>query len=178
MKNTALTALGGIITALSVFFMFLSGIIPNMTYVIPAFSGLLLIVTLEEAELKWSFFIFTAVSILSLIIVADKEAAVMYVFFFGYYPAVKKLYEAHFRGLLRILLKLITFNAAIVLGYLLLIYVFLIPSDMMQDTFGVWGPVILLALGNVVFIIYDRLINSLTFLYRKKVHPRVQKLFR
>ena len=178
MKNTALTALGGIITALSVFFMFLSGMIPNMTYVIPAFSGLLLIVTLEEAELKWSFFIYIAVSILSLIIVADKEAAVMYVFFFGYYPAVKKLYDAHFHGLLRILLKLITFNAAIILGYLLLIYVFLIPSDMMQDTFGVLGPVILLALGNVVFLVYDRLINSLTFLYRKNIHPRIQKLFR
>ena len=87
MKNTSLTALGGIITALSVFIMFLAGIIPNMTYVIPELASILLIVTTQEADLKWSVFIYAAVSLLSIFIVADKEAVVMYVFLIGYYSS-------------------------------------------------------------------------------------------
>lgn len=177
LKNTSLTALGGIITALSVLLMILAGVIPNVTYVIPAFSGMLLILTVQEADLKWSFFIYAAVSILSLLIVADKEAAVMYVFFFGYYPAVKELYERHFGKILQIIFKMITFNVTIILGYLLLIYIFMIPIEGF-DTFGKWTPFILLLIGNVVFWVYDFLITMLNSIYRKKVHPRISHLFR
>ena len=78
MKNTSLTALGGIVTALSILFMFLSALLPFMTYVVPAFAGLLLIVTVREVDLKWSVYIYIAVSVLSLLVIADKESAVMY----------------------------------------------------------------------------------------------------
>ncbi|MBQ9066094.1 MAG: hypothetical protein IJ133_01005 [Clostridia bacterium] len=177
MNNTSLTALGGIITALSVFIMFLAGIIPNLTYVIPAICGLLLIFTIQEAELKWSVFIYIAVSLLSLLIVADKEAVIMYIFFFGYYPIAKDIYERKLTSkALCYLVKFVTFNVAIVIGYLLLIYIFMIPIEGM-DRLGKWTPLALLGLGNVVFLIYDWLCTRLIVLYREKYHDRIRRSF-
>ena len=177
MRNTALTALGGIITALSVFIMFLSGIIPFMTYVIPAMSGLLLIVTVREAELKWSFFIYCAVSILSLMVVADREAAVMYTFFFGYYPVAKEFYDTRLKGLLKLFAKFITFNISVVLGYLFIVYIFAIPIEEMEE-FGKYTNLVLLGLGNIIFVMYDFIIFNLTVIYKKVWHSRINKIFK
>ncbi len=177
MRTTSLTALGGILTALSVFIMFLAGIIPNLTYVIPAICGVLLLIPVQEAELRWSVFIYTAVSLLSIFIVADKEAVVMYIFFFGYYPIVKKVYDDHLKLIPRILAKAATFNISIVLGYVLLIYVFLIPVEGLTR-WGNWTIAILLGLGNVVFWIYDWLLNSLNRIYLNKYRDRFHSIFR
>lgn len=175
MKNTSLTALGGIISALSIFFLFLAGVIPNLTYVVPAFAALLLIVTLEEAEPKWSLFIFIAVSLLSFFIVTDKEADIMYLFVFGYYPIAKKIFESHFPKWLSWLFKFALFNIMMILGYLVIIYVFLIPVEGLAE-FGKWTPLILLAAMNVCLVIYDYLIGSLTALYHKRFHKKVSKM--
>lgn len=175
-KNTSLTALGGIVSSLSLFLMFLSGLIPNMTYVIPGITAILLICIIEEAELKWSFYIYIAVSVLSMLLVADKEAATMYVFFFGYYPIAKRLFETKLGRGLGLLAKFLTFNIMIVLGYLLIIYVFLIPVEGMEFL-GKWTPLVLLGIGNIIFVIYDYVLSSLTVLYRNKLQSQVQKLF-
>lgn len=176
LKNTALTALGGVISALSVFIMFLSGIFPFLTYVIPVFSGLLIIVLVREVDLKWAFFVYCAVSILSLLMVADKESAVMYACFFGYYPIAKDIIEAHLKTPFSQLAKFLLFNVAIVLGYVAIIYVFGIPIEDM-DEFGKYTPLVLLALGNLVFVVYDMLIRNLNFLYVKKLHKIISKIF-
>ena len=175
-KNTSLTALGGIISALSVFIMFLSGIIPFLTYVIPAMSGLLLIVTIKETDIKWSFFIYVAVSILSLLVVADKEAAVMYTFFFGYYPVVKDLIDKHVKHSFRWIIKFIVFNIGVVLGYLFVIYVFGIPIDDMEE-FGKYTVFVLLGLGNLTFFFYEITITNLEILYDRKWHTKIQRIF-
>lgn len=176
MKNTSLTALGGVITALSVFLMFLAGVIPNMTYVIPGMAALLLIVTVEETELKWSFFIYIAVSVLSFVIVTDKEAVIMYVFFFGYYPVFKKLTEKKLKKVPSLLVKFLVFNIMILLGYAVIIYIFLIPVEGLT-VFGKYTPLILLAIGNLIFCIYDILLTNLTFLYNKNLKGQIQKMF-
>lgn len=178
MKNTSLTALGGIITALSIVFMFMSSLIPFMTYIVPAFAGLLLIVTVQEVELKWSAYIYVAVSLLSLLVIADKESAVMYAFFFGYYPFVRALLDKKVKNkIVNKLLKFIIFNAGVVLGYLLIIYVFAIPIEEMEE-FGKYTNLVLLGLGNITFIFYDIVVKNLSLIYEKKWHKQIVKLFK
>ncbi len=177
MKNTSLTALGGIITALSIFLLFLTGMIPNTTYLLPVFAAILMLPMLEEAERKWAWFIYIAVSVLSFFIVTDKEAAVMYVFVFGYYPILKQLLEAHFKKPIAWIFKLLIYNLMIVAAYLLIIYVFLIPVDGL-DYFGKWTPLLLLALMDLILIVYDYLVTVLSKIYQKSYADRVHKLFR
>ena len=85
-RNSSKTALGGIVAALSVTMMFLTAVIPTLTYALPAAAGVLLIIVVIDVDKKWAFGVYAAVSLLSLLVLPDKEAAVMYVFFFGHYP--------------------------------------------------------------------------------------------
>lgn len=178
MKNTSLTALGGIVTALSVLFMFLSSLLPFMTYVVPAFAGLLLIVTVKETDLKWSVYIYIAVSALSLLVIADKESAVMYTFFFGYYPILYKVLQDKVKNkLFKTILKFVIFNISIILGYLFTVFVFAIPIDEMEE-FGKYTNLVLLALGNLTFIFYDILITNLSYMYDKLWKKQINKIFK
>ena len=52
-----------------------------------------------------------------------------------------------------------------------------LPDDSM-GMLGQYGPYILLALGNVTFIIYDIALTGLIGMYMQKIHPFLKKLFK
>lgn len=176
MKQSSKIALGGIIAALSVVLMFLTGLIPFLTYALPAVAGVLLTLTVIEINKKWSFFIFAAISILSLLVVPDKEAAMMYVGFFGYYPIIKSVLECKLPKALEWVLKLVIFNAAVILSYCIIIYVFGIPLDELQE-YGKYSLLILLGGANIVFLLYDYCLTKMIDLYLSKWQSRFRKLF-
>lgn len=176
MKQSSKIALGGIIAALSVALMFLTGLIPFLTYALPAIAGVLLTLTVIEINKKWSLFIFAAISILSLLIVPDKEAAMMYVGFFGYYPIIKSVLECKLPKILEWVLKFVIFNAAVVISYCIIIYVFGIPLDELRE-YGKYSLWILLGSANVVFLLYDYCLTKTIDLYLVKWQSRFRKLF-
>ena len=133
MKQSSQTAFGGILTALSVVLMFLTGIIPFLTFALPALAGALLILIVMEIGPKWALCVYAAVSILSLLVVADKEAAMMYAAFFGYYPVIKSFLESKLPRVVEWIVKFLIFNAAMVLAYVIIIFVFGMPLDEMEE---------------------------------------------
>ena len=76
MKQSSKTALGGIVSALSVTLMLMTGVIPFMTYALPLAAGSLLILVVIEINKRWAFVVYAAVSLMSIFVVTDKEAAV------------------------------------------------------------------------------------------------------
>ena len=89
MKQSSKTALGGVVSALSVTLMLMTAVIPFMTYALPLLAGALLILMVIEINKRWAFIVYVAVSLLAVLVVPDKEAAVFYIAFFGYYPIIK-----------------------------------------------------------------------------------------
>ncbi|NLL63532.1 MAG: hypothetical protein GX241_04725 [Ruminococcaceae bacterium] len=177
MNNTSLTALGGIIAALSIVFMFTS-IIPFMTCIVPAFAGLILIVTVKEVDIKWSVFIYITVSILSIFILADREAALMYVFFFGHYTFTREFFERKITNkFLKTILKFIWFNFCVVTAYVIVIYVLGIPIEEI-GILGKYTAYVLLFLANITFYFYESIISSLSVIYDKVVHKKIIKIFK
>lgn len=177
-RNSSKTALGGIVAALSVTMMFLTAVIPTLTYALPAAAGVLLIIVVIEIDKKWAFGVYAAVSLLSLLILPDKEAAVMYVFFFGHYPIVKAILEGKLQNRAALwILKFLIFNVSVVAAYLIIIYVFQLPMDEMEE-FGKWGVWVLLGLGNVVFLVYDVALSRLVTLYMLKWHKAFRKILK
>lgn len=177
-RNSSKTALGGIVAALSVAMMFLTAVIPTLTYALPAAAGVLLIIVVIEIDKKWAFGVYAAVSLLSLLVLPDKEAAMMYVFFFGHYPIVKAILEGTLqnRAVLWIL-KCLIFNVSVVAAYLIILYVFQLPMDEMEE-FGKWGVWALLGMGNVVFVIYDVALSRLVTLYMLKWRKTFRKILK
>lgn len=164
------------IAALSVVIMMLT-IIPVMTYAAPAFAGIMLMLIVIEINKKWAFGVYAAVGILSLLLATDKEASVMYVAFFGYYPIIKAVLESKLPRVLEWIVKFLIFNVTMVAAYFVLIRVFGISMEDMNE-FGKYGPLILLGMGNVVFLVFDIAITRIATLYLLKWQKQFRKLFK
>lgn len=170
--NSFKIALGGIISALSVVLMFLTGVIPTLTYAIPAITGGLLIMIVIEISPKFASLVYIAVSLLSLLMVADKEAAVMYAMFFGYYPIIKSFIEKKLNGISAWIVKYAIFNVSVISSYLIVSKVFMISYDDM-NFLGRFTIPLLLLICNIVFAIYDiamtRIISTYIYNWRKYI---------
>jgi hypothetical protein len=157
--------------------MFLTGLISIGTYALPALSGILLVAVVIELGTAWAWPVYIAVSVLSLILAADKEAAVLFILFFGYYPIIKALLEKTGKKYLILILKFIIFNVSIIACYFLSIKVLGVPVESFTIR-GVYLPWVFLLVGNITFILYDYAVSSIVVTYYQRFHPAVNRLFR
>lgn len=162
-------AFGGIVSAICIALEFSVGILPIFLYVFPIICALLMSVLFEECGLKTSLCAYVGVSLLSLLICPDKEAALIYVFFFGYYPVVRAYIQKIKSGILKLAIKLSLFNISMVCAYLILIKLFGV-TDSLES--GAWFWVLMLITGNIVFIMFDILAGRLLVIYNKKYRGR------
>ncbi|MBQ6266837.1 MAG: hypothetical protein IJK64_03610 [Clostridia bacterium] len=177
MKQSSKCALGGIIAALSAALMILVAVIPFLTYSLPAVAGALIIFIVIEIDKKWAFGVYAVVSILALLLVPDKEVAVMYVAFFGYYPILKAAAEAKCGAVLAWVIKIAVFLASMVLAYVLMINLMGVTIDEM-DSFGVWAVPLLLGIGTVAFVLYDIVLTKIVTLYLMKFRKHFRRYFK
>ncbi len=172
MKKSVKTAMAGIISALSVVLLFLGGTIWILAYIMPMLTGMLSIILIKSLNKKTALIVYICVSILSIILLPDKECALTYIFFFGYYPIIKESISKIKNKFISIMLRFLIFNAAIISSQLICVYVFLIPFD---DFLGKWGIIILIFAANIVFALYEKLLDVVFLLYERKYSKRVNK---
>lgn len=157
MKNSAKQmALGGIMAALAVVIMCMVGMIPVATYVCPMLCMLLLKVVLQSCGRRVAWAWYGAVTILSLLMGPDKEAAAVFTFI-GYYPIVKPRLDMM---RLKWLWKAMLFNSAILVMYWLLIHLF--GMAQVSAEFSEMGTVMLIIMllcGNLVFFLLDKILD-------------------
>ena len=168
MKKSTQVAVGGLASALCLLLMFLTGMIPFTTYALPAMAGIVLIAVVIENSTQTAALVYVSVSLISLFLSPDKEAALMFLCFFGYYPVIKAKLEQIRPKLLELLAKYGIFNLAIIATYWVIIYVLGLP-DILEELgeLGKYSIAILLGMGNLVFFLYDRaLTNWVTFYVR------------
>ncbi len=149
-------ALGGVFAALALAIMCLGGMIPFATYVCPMLCCILTKVVLlaTKPRIAWTWYV--AVSLLSILLSPDKEAAAVFLFL-GYYPIVKPWID---RQKLSWLYKGLLFNASVLIMYSLLIHVMGLAE--LGDEFaeaGIVMTVITLIMGNVTFFLLDKILG-------------------
>ena len=115
MKQSSKCALGGLVAALSLVMMISVAIIPFLTYALPAAAGMLIVFMVVETDKKWAFGVYCTVAILGMLLVPDKEVAVMYLAFFGYYPIIKAAFESKLNNVIGWILKVAAFVATMVI---------------------------------------------------------------
>ena len=163
-SKSSRVALGGIVAALCVTVMFLTGVLPALYIAAPMGAGMLMLILVEEVSVSWAWLTYVAVSLLSLIVTFDKEAALMFVLFFGYYHILRLYLEKVPLKLLRFAVKQALFNIFIVLDYWLTVYILGLPT--FEDTAPAMY-VILIVSGNLLFILYDRLLSRMHWFYER-----------
>ncbi|MBQ3423819.1 MAG: hypothetical protein IJH38_01300 [Clostridia bacterium] len=108
-KDTRRIALSGVMAALATAILMMGGVIPAATFVGPALAGVVLLPVLIEGGRRAALGTWVAVSALSLILCADKEAALLFAFM-GWYPAAKWPLERKFPGRRSLSVKLVLWN--------------------------------------------------------------------
>ena len=163
MKNkTKNTAICGLIIALSVVLMMLTTLVPVFMYVIPIVTGVLVLFVADISNKKWGAGVYFSTAFLSILLITDKEAALTYALFFGYYPLIKSLIEKLPKAL-SWLFKIVLFNIAAVGIGVISFYAFGISGDE-YDEFGKYTIPILLIMANVAFVLYDFCLTKNRFL--------------
>ena len=153
-------ALCGLLCAAAVAVMCLGGLIPAATFCCPVLASLALLLARPRVRTRLLWAMYAAITILSLLLSPDKEAAAVFLAL-GYYPIVRPVLERK-RPLVRWCAKLALFYAAISLVYALLLFV-LRPAELVAefDAMGKIMALALLGLGGVVFVLYDAALRVL-----------------
>lgn len=172
-------SLGGIISALCLVMMFLTAVIPPLNITLPLFAGMLISVVAIEISPSWALVTYVVVSVLSFFLTPDKEAAIFFAVLFGYYPILKDVTEKINFKLFQWIIKIIIFNAAIVIIYQLTVKL-LGTVDLIEE-FGFMKQYMLPALlliFNFILILYDVTLGMVKDAYVKWFRPTFLKKFK
>lgn len=178
-RKSTQVAIGGMASALCLLLMFMTGMIPFATFALPAMAGIVLIAVLVEMGRPTAALVYTAVSLLSLFMCPDKEAAMMFIGFFGFYPVVKDLLDRIKPKLLRCIVKFAVFNAAIIASYWVIINLF--GLDDIMEEMGAFGSLTLLVtwlMGCAVFVVFDVALGRISWAYKNVLRYRFFKKMR
>ena len=159
-------ALCGLLCALAVTMLLLGGMLGIGMFAGPILAMAVLLPILEEYGTKTAAVAYGAAAVL---LVPDRETALVFAFF-GWYPLLRpRLDRIHSRPV-RLLVKLAVCNTIIAVLYGLVLRLMGLTADLLDAVR--WMNLLLLLLANVTFLVMDRALERLTFLWHRKLRKR------
>ena len=150
--------LGGLLAAVAVVIMCLGGLIPIATYVCPMLCSVTQFVVMRFCGRRIGWAWFAVVAMLSLLLGPDKEAAMVFLAI-GYYPLVKPVLEKH---RFSIIWKFLLFDGTMAIAYAAMAWLLGMGEVIAENMeLGVIGLVVILVLGNLTFLLLDRLLDRM-----------------
>lgn len=162
-------ALCGVLSALAVVCLLLGGVIGIGTFAAPVLAMAVLLPVLEEYGARAAVTAFCAVALLALLLVPDRELALVYTGF-GWYPILRPRIARIPSRLLRLIVRLAVCNAVIAVLYGLLLRLIGLTADLVEASHVMNAA--LLVMGNLVFLLLDPVLARLTNLWRRKLRRR------
>ena len=162
-------ALGGILTAVSLIFLYFAFYLPSMKLTMYFLAGIIPGLILVEMGVKQAWMLYAATSVLSFIILGNAVNTITYIFAFGLYPIIKFYIEKSRRLIIQIILKLVYFNTAIALIYVLWtkLFAFNVAASI---------PMTWIIIGaQPAFLFYDYIFTKVIFYYCDKIRIKWRK---
>jgi hypothetical protein len=149
-KRSAKVAYPAILGALSLLCLYIAGIIPSGTWGLVALAGVFPAGAVISVGMGAGFLCWGGVSVLAFLLLPDKFSVLLYAVLFGLYPMIKALIERKRLKGIAYAFKLVFFNAAFTL-------IFVVMKAAVLDSLpavlsGTW---VIYLIANVVFLIYD-----------------------
>ncbi len=160
-------ALCGLLAALSVVLLSLGSFIPLATIACPMLAMICLQPIVGSCGCRTALLVYTAVSVLAVLLCADKELACYYVFL-GWYPILRPRLNRLPRMLCGAV-KCGIYTLAMAAMYALLLYLFRMEALVEEfAAYTAWLIICLVILGNVTFLLFDRALGVLDIVFRRK----------
>lgn len=162
-------ALCGLLCALAVILLLLGGVLGIGMFAGPILAMAVLLPILEEYGGKTAAAAYGAAAILALLLVPDRETALVFAFF-GWYPLLRPRLDRIPSRLVRLLVKLAVCNGIIAVLYGLVLRLMGLTADLLDASR--WMNLLLLLIANVTFLVMDRALDRLTFLWHHKLRKQ------
>ncbi len=154
------------LAALGVVLLSIGPLIDVLDASLAVLASILCIVAVIEYGKASPWLVFSVTAVLSLVLMPQNSAALMYLLFFGYYPILKEKLERMPRVLSWVIKELI-FNTAMVICIVAIKLLFF-PSAAVS----VWMYAVLVVLCEIVFVLYDVALTRLISFYVHKLRHR------
>ena len=163
-------ALCGVLCGLAVVVLLLGGLFSLAVYCAPLLAMAVLLPVLEEYGPGTAGAAYGAVAILALLLVPDRETALVYVFF-GWYPILRPRIAALPSLPVRLVCRLGVRGLSMFLLYGVTIRLLGLTA-VTEELGGGWLTAALAAMGCAVFLLLDLALGRLTVLWRRKLRRR------
>ena len=163
-------ALCGVLCGLAVVVLLLGGLFSLAVYCAPLLAMAVLLPVLEEYGPGTAGAAYGAVAILALLLVPDRETALVYVFF-GWYPILRPRIAALPSLPVRLVCRLGVCGLSMFLLYGVTIRLLGLTA-VTEELGGGWLTAALAAMGCAVFLLLDLALGRLTVLWRRKLRRR------
>ena len=176
-KPARRVAFGGILCALSLLSLFLSGIFPYAEYTCPALAGIFLMPLVSDYGRRTAWIAWGAISLLGFFVTPNKEAAALFFVFLGYYPILKSHLEQLRSRRAEIMVKLLIFNLAMLAAYGFLVLLLGMSELIKEMDIGLkYGIFLFWLAGNVIFLFYDLALSRIAWMYDLRIRPMLKHL--
>lgn len=162
-------ALCGLLTALAVVVMAVSALMGIGTFMGPVLAMAVLIPVYEEYGAKWALTVYAAAALLGLLLVPEPELAWVFTAF-GWYPVVRPRILHLPSSLLRTVTRLVLCTAVCLLLYGGVLRLLGLTADLL-DAAPLFN-LLLLGMGNVLFLLLDLMLARITRLWQRKLRHR------
>ena len=163
-------ALCGLLCALAVTMLLLGGILGVGMFAGPILAMAVLLPILEEYGGKTAAAAYSAAAILALLLVPDRETALVYVCF-GWYPILRPRIAALPSLSARIGCRLAVYALAVSALYGVVVRLFGLTA-VLEELGGAMLTAVLAVLGFAVFLLLDLALGRLTVLWHRKLRRR------
>lgn len=155
-EKTYRTALGGILAALASLFMLMGGVFPFAQFAGPCLASVAVMIFLTECGRKWAFFMYLAVSGVSVLVSPDLEGVLLFICFIGWYPILKVTVEKLGRNILVWLIKVLSLDICVGLMYYVLLRIVAVPALLNEFAeYTSFTLIVLILMANASFVLLD-----------------------
>lgn len=152
-------------------FLFLASIIPGLELTVLAISGLLVMIIINEVNIKGGLAFYVATGLLAFLIIPNKSIMLLYIFIFGPYSIIKSFIEKYFSNhkILEYILKILSFDILLAAGFMIFKEAFFAGINL--PDFAWW---MLLIGAQVMLILYDFILTYAVRFYERRVPESIR----
>lgn len=174
-------ALGGILVALTTMVLYSTSILPISTLVILTIASSLIPVCIIKSNIKTSIFVYISSSLIAFFLVKI-NIAFLYFIFFGVYGIIKYFIERIRKEKIEIVLKLIVFNTAFIIGFIIMQNILginlisgleVLISRFFDISSKTIASIILWIVAQPIFLIYDYAMTMIITFYMERIHKNI-----
>ena len=174
-------ALGGILVALTTIVLYATSILPISTLAILTIASALIPVCIIRSNIQTSIFVYISSSLIAFFLVPI-NISFLYFVFFGVYGIIKYFIERIRKEKLEIVLKVVFFNIAFIIGFIIMQNVLginiiagleILMSRFFDNSGRSIASIILWIVAQPIFLIYDYAMTMIITFYMERIHKNI-----